>query len=76
MNILGKNSRTVEEVIAKQENFFGEKIFEDCEIAVKKFVTPDDQVKFMATIQSKIPERPCYYEFFATFVSLIFKLLF
>ena len=40
------------------KNFFGEKIFGDCKIAVKYFGTDDGQLNFIAGISSNISEKP------------------
>ena len=51
--------------MSQNDKISNEKIFEDCEIVVEKFV---DELKFKATITSKISEFDDY-KFHAEFVS-------
>ena len=52
-------------MLSQNDKILNEKIFEDCEIVVEKFV---DELKFKATITSKISEFDDY-KFHAEFVS-------
>ena len=58
-------------MLSQNDKILNEKIFEDCEIVVKKFV---GELKFKATITSKISEefpilKFIHYKFHANFVS-------
>ena len=50
-------------MLSQNDKILNEKIFEDCEIVIEKFV---GDLEFKATITSKIPR---HYEFHAEFVS-------